>query len=1102
MLQTRLPVVNIPPEKREELDRELREIYQSIKDKFKVFGTFQEVLVESRDYSSKDLKDEQEPEEFVKRTIIEPLIDFLGYEIVSETVLPSPSGRKKPDYTIRPKNRDKPIFYVEAEPLNTDLYSKGHGVSQVKEWLLSRASKTDYGIATDGLKWIVLQFETTSAQSKDFLKVDLRPIFLKILNPAVFVDKEEIEKLETDLLTLHCEYVSLFLEGYLERIEKEKEEISKRFYNDYVRYVFGCDRKGNRAPGICLLDKVREPPEANGNDANLFSVIFMNRLIFIRFLEDKRIVPKNLLKRMLNDYKASETPASFYTTYLKPLFYEVFNKGKENRISAVKRNPLYDQIPYLNGGLFREVISYEKNYDIENEGVELVLENLLESYDFGLDSIIDPDILGYIFEKTINFISGTGTDQQKMQGAYYTPDDVVEFIIEETLTPVLLRKMIEGLRDSGWSDADLRGYERIEDILNPQNMPKNPKHIRNMINSISTIKILDPACGSGHFLTAMLSQILRVKESLLRSVSYDVDRYKLKREIISQNLFGVDIDENAVEIARLRLWLSIIEEVEDSEHIDTLPNIDFNIIAGNSLVGWLDENLLTHPLIDLLEDPYIRESLVSLGTFYQADMGKIEKLLKRRNLKDTITAYKKLVKIYSLESGEPAVQIRDVLEKIRVKLYEVISNSYLNFLHENGHVSKNELKKIGKLLSTRKPFHWKIDFEDALADSGFDIVVGNPPYVEDKNYDETDLRIVKCLKANKKKKSRDLEEALFYQSMNCRNTHAYFIERSIRLLKEKGRFGFIVPIALVSTDRMCPIRGFIHNNSSQVRYYNFDDRPGKIFSGLEDCRSTIIITEKGRGVRKVTTSKYHRWHSENRAKLFKELQTTYWSIDKRRDVVPKIGTMIEKKILRKLKRKSKRSKVLGDFFKKEGATIWYHNAPRYWVHAHTEEYLPKVEYYDSYEESKFGRIEPRTLRESKVSSHYKSVTIDQDYSVIVNGLLNSSLFYWWFVIWSDGRDLLSQHIKSFYLNLDSFSKNLKKRLDPLIDRLMKTYEENSNVKINRRSGGYAIRIKEIVPSKSKAIIDEIDDVFSDYYRFDDKEKAFIKEFDIEFRIKD
>jgi len=1094
MYQARLPLIQIDPEKRENLDRKLGAVYQKIKNRFKIFGTFQEVLTRpTAKFYSKDLKDEQIPEESTKRNLIEPLIELLGFEIISETMLVSPGGRKEPDYVIRPKKQDKPIIYVEAEPINTDLYSKGHGISQVKDWLISRASKTDYGIATDGFLWILLKFDTTSAQSKEFLKVDLRPIFLRILNPKAFISQEEVEKVEERFLTFDREYISKFLEGYLDYIEKEKEEISKRFYNDYVRYIFGFDEKGNTVKGTCLLDKVVLPSDTS-SDRNLFSVVFMNRIIFVRFLEEKGIVPKNLLRRLLKEYKSSRTPGSFYETYLKPLFYEVFNKGRDSRTSRVKSNPLFNQIPYLNGGLFREVVEDEKDFNIENEGIELVIENLLEKYSFGLDSGINPDILGYIFEKTINFISGTGTNQQKMKGAYYTPDDVVEFIIENTLIPTIFNKMIDGLKKSGWSETDLKGYNSIEDILSPENMPKNPIHIAKMIETIETIKVLDPACGSGHFLTAMLSQILRVKESLLRTIGKDVERYQLKREIISENLFGVDIDDNAVEIARLRLWLSIIEEVENPQHIDTLPNIDFNIIAGNSLIGWLDEKLSIHPLINLLEDTYLQERLADLTEFYEKEMKIIEELLGKMKLKDTIEAYKMLLRMYSLESGERAVKIHHIIEKIREKLYEVISNSYLAFLHENGSLDKKEFDELGKRLSGRNPFHWKIDFEDVFAEGGFDVAVGNPPYIEDANYDNIDLIIIEVLKKTRKGK-RKIGRPLFYNSKDCGNTHAYFAERSIKLLKRNGMFGFIVPISLASTDRMGSIRGFIHNNSSKVKYFNFDDRPGKIFSGLEHCRATIVITSKGTGVDQVFTSKYHRWYTENRSNLFADLKTTDWEITHPEHIVPKIGTKIEKKILKKIREKSFR-KTVSDFIEDAGVKIWYHNAPQYWIHAHTEDHLPKTQYFENYDEER-GR--PYNLREEKVSSHYKSLVFDSESSFVINGLLNSSLFYWWFVIWSDGRDLLAQHVKDFPIDLHKFPSKLKKRLRPLVDELMKSYDRNSNVKVNRRSGGYVIRYTEIIPSKSNKIIDDIDNIFADDYGFSKDEKTFIKNFDIEFR---
>jgi type I restriction-modification system DNA methylase subunit len=1105
-----LPVLKISAQKRVELNSKLKELYEDIKSRFKAFGKFQNVLTQMDGYSSKDLKDEQEPEEFAKQFLIKPLIEFLGYETIAETAMPSPFGMKKTDYKIRPKNQDAPLFYVEAEPFNMNLNSVGHGISQVNDWLLSRASKTPYGIATDGFRWIILKFEEASSRARPFFTVDLKPVFVKFLNAYTFSRADEADRIEESFLYLHAENASVFLESFLEYAEEEREAISKKFYNDYVRYVFGFDEKGQRVQGTYLLKEIIPPSNVAGNEANLFAVIFMNRVLFIKFLEEIGIVSKNLLKSLLDKYKASGSASTFYEAYLKALFYEVFNKSKESRRTVVTANPLYREIPYLNGGLFRQVIHQESNYGVSNEGIELIIDTFLKEYKFGskeqiAKENINPDVLGYIFEKTINYISGQGTNQQKAQGAYYTPDDVVGFIIDETLTPVIFGKMLEGLRSAGWRDIDLKDFDSIETLLNSNNRPKSRIAVRKMVEALDTIRVLDPACGSGHFLTAMLARILRVKESLMRSVDEEVDRYHLKREIISKNIYGVDIDANGVEIARLRLWLSLIEEVEDPSHIETLPNIDFNIVAGNSLIGWLHETLDTHPLIDLLEDSLVKTTLESIATTHSKDVTEVRKLLGNRKINDTIEAYERLIRLYSLESGELAVKIREAIENIRTRLYEVFNSSYVTFIHEKSNLckmSQGEFAELSENLENRMPFHWKVDFGKVFENGGFDVVVGNPPYIENGNYNEFELNAIKCTKVvNNDGKTQDTREPLLYASSDCGNTHAYFIERAITLMNEDGKFGFIVPVSLVSTERMNSIRQFVHSTSSAVKYYSFDDRPAKIFSGIEHCRSTIIIVGKGRGVQRVTTSKYHKWYTKDRAKFLKNLKTTYWTIENRSAIVPKIGTNIEREIIEKLKQISK-GKTLKDDLKNDGTDVWYYNAPQYWIHAHMGQYVPKIEYFDKYKKS--GKeIIPQGHGKTQISSHYKELTVDSKDQYIVNGLLNSSLFYWWFVVWSDGRDLLTQHITSFPIDLSSFPKTLREQMEIRVTELMKSYEDNSNIKMNVRSDGkYCIRIKEIIPKKSKTIIDQIDDLFAEYYTFTEKEKEFVKTFDVKFRMED
>lgn len=407
---------------------------------------------------------------------------------------------KKPDYKIKPINQDKPLFYVEAEPFNTDLTSRGHGISQVNDWLLSRASKTPYGIATDGLKWVLVKFEEASSKARPFFTVDLKPVFAKFLHKIVLGKPNEAEQMEESFLYIDSENALQFLEKQLEILEEEKEATSRSFYNDYVRYVFGYDENGQRIQGTYLLKEVIPPSNVVKDQSNLFAVVFMNRVIFIKFLEENEIVSKTLLKDLWGRYRESGSASSFYEAYLKALFYQVFNKGKESRRTNVATNPFYKNIPYLNGGLFREVIPMEGNYSINDEGIELVINTFFKKYKFGSNQQINADMLGYIFEKTINYISGQGTNKQKEEGAYYTPDDIVGFIIEETLTPVIFRKMIDGLRNAGWRDVDLKDFDSIDTLLSSENRPKSRIAVRKMIEAIDSIRVLDPACGSGHFL--------------------------------------------------------------------------------------------------------------------------------------------------------------------------------------------------------------------------------------------------------------------------------------------------------------------------------------------------------------------------------------------------------------------------------------------------------------------------------------------------------------------------------------------------------------------------------------------------------------------------
>ena len=1061
MAQTRFAFPEIEEQEIQQLNDKLRELYQNLRRSFRRVSTLQEVLNNSGTFQSRDLVDRQEPEEFTKRTFIEPLIDFLGYEIIAETPITAPSGSTRtPDYTIRPRGRTEPTLYVEAEPFHINLRSPNHGVSQVEFWISLKSADTDYGIATNGLDWILLKYNETTHETNTIFQVNLRPLLICFLNRTLATEDSLVE-IKKRFLTLHIQHISLFLNNYLERLDRTREEISKRFYNEYVKYVFGVDEDGNPFQGAFLLNKIIRPLNVTDDEARLFAVIFMNRMVFVKFLEQKGIVEGDLLGRLLHEYRQSHVMLSFYRMYLQPLFYEVFNKGRNNRIQPIQNNPFFNTIPYLNGGLFRHSIRLEQEYDLENDGVELILDNLLEQYDFGEGQEIDPNILGYIFEKTINFISGSGeTNAQKMKGAYYTPDDLVKYIIEQTVVPIIYRKMIESLRQSGWNEADLRGYNSLGDIL--AHLPNNPIHLQSMIDSIDTVKILDPACGSGHFLTGVLSEILHIKESLLKILGRAVDRYRLKRDIVSKNLFGVDIDANAVEIAKLRLWLSIIQDVDRSEHIQTLPNIDFNIFSGNSLIGWLDESLVTHPLTNLSEKPSIREKLDHLRSSNRVATEEVEQLLSTSTLENVVNAYRRLVAIYTVESGERAVEIRGIISEIREALYDVINQSYIDFLHSNGHFTAQKLAQISRDLPSLTPFHWRIDFQNVLIDGGFDVILGNPPY-------------------GNILKDKEKEIMFFYDTINANEIAANFMERSLPVVRRNGFIGLVLANSIAINASTSTARTVIRENMSQSKMALFGTRPAKLFKGVE-IRAMIFEGEKdcptSEGI--IFTTEAIKFTSEQRNRLLEHLcfeRTDGLTLGRSKigdgledNSLPKVGNPQIRNILLKLRDMS--AITIAERVNQQGfnVTLEFRKTGGYWLNA----------------------LETFPYRSSKIETVSFESEIERNFALI---LINSSLLYLYWSTYSNLRDFPLSLLAKFPFprreTLEPYNASIVSLKGNIIDCLSGSY-----IAHNETDSG---RVGEFRTAQCRRQIDEIDDLVGIIYGLTADEITFVKHYDIHIR---
>ena len=364
-------------------------------------------------------------------------------------------------------------------------------------------------------------------------------------------------------------------------------------------------------------------------------------------------------------------------------------------------------------------------------------------------------------------------------------------------------------------------------------------------------------------------------------------------------------------------------------------------------------------------------------------------------------------------------------------------------------------------LSSHKPFHWFIAFYGILKNGGFDVIIGNPPYVE----------------YSKVKKQYTVKR---YKTEKCGNLYAMSIERSFNL--SKGPIGMIVQLPLVCTDRMIPAQSLFKSAHRKSWFANFDDRPGRLFDDLQHIRATIFLTtqEKDLDTATLYATKYNRWFTEVRSILFEGIVYEDITDICVKGAFPKIADSVGKSVANKL-RNSKKS-VLS--FKTGRCLCHFHNSPQYWIRA--TDFVP---YFWNERDGE------------KISSHVKPLylTTELDASIVA-ATLNSSLFYWWFVIHSNCRDLTSREIRSFPIGVSQMDETIKRSLSKFSTDLMQDLKRHAHRKeTNYKTTGKVV-YDEFFPRHSKPIIDKIDRVLAEHYGFTDEELDFIINYDIKYRM--
>lgn len=914
-----------------------------------------------------------------------------------------------------------------------------------------------------------------------------------------------------------------------ENFSKNVEQVTKKFYENF--------RKEHKKfiefiKGISVV-----------TDREWYASLMLNRLMFCYFIQKKGFLDKNLnyLKEKLTYCQQKKGKDKFYVSFYKNFLLALFHQGLGSPDQSEELKKEIGKIPYLNGGLFdvHELEKMYENIDISDKAFEAIF-HFFDQYNWHLDTNvtasgkdINPDVIGFIFEKYIN-------DRAQM-GAYYTKEDITDYISKNCIIPFLFdeteRKYAKAfkpeaeiwqmLKESGdtyiyeavkkgvdlplpkeieigidttkpnllerrndwnktapaefalpteiWREVvdrrkryaeikskidngeithindfityNLNIRQFLQDIIDNHS---DPDFIRHLYEALSNITIIDPTCGSGAFLFAAMNILEPIYESCLQRMENFVEeapkgkyakfeeiikyvkasehpnlKYFVFKNIILRNLYGVDIMKEAVEIAKLRLFLKLVATVEADYKkpnlgLEPLPDIDFNIRSGNTLIGYA-----TKKEIDDLQGMFVTPKMK-------------EQILEECDLVSRAFQRFKEIQLKGYENKKEFTKAKTEL----ISRLQKLSNNLNNILYKQHYESMD----YEKWLQTHQPFHWFAEFYEIINDrKGFDVVIGNPPYVE-------------------YSKVRDIYRINNYKTEKCGNLYAFVIERAINILKDKNNLGMIIPLTFIANNNMSELRSFLTKNGN---FYSssYEIRPSSLFEGVEQ-RLTIFILRQS--FTQLFSTSIQRWTSEQRTDLFSLIRyaPTYFN-----GTIWRLSSFVENSIYQKLlKQKPINSYVSNNYSSKNN--LHYRTAGvRYWI------------------------IFLNNGFQSKSLSNKLVSFVDNCPSKEIMSTLNSNLFWWYYSTNFDMFNLKDYMIFSFRYNIQNDN-----RLSKISDILEKDLNKNKKLLITNSKTRGTIESYIFLKKKSKPIIDEIDTVLAEHYGFTAEELDFIINYDIKYRM--
>ena len=1053
---------------------------------------------------------------------IEEIAERSGFQILKCEVdeLPTSSVCKKLDTKLR-KNAENYICIFEAPPLSGE---DGRGAHHLWVAPVKKVEKRD-----------VVLIEYDSVDKASFLFEKMEGLSFSLDESPTIIDV--VERVQAAFLINSEKITKDFYTGF------------KKEHTNFAKFITGIDDH--------LDDK-------DNKNKQWYTSVMLNRLMFCYFIQKKGFLDSDVdyLRHKLEWTQQEEGNDQFFKRFYKGFLVNLFHDGLNAPHHDHEFETIYGRIPYLNGGMF-DVHQIEQDYaglDIADDAFQSLFD-FFDKWHWHLDDRmtatgrdINPDVLGYIFEQYIN-------DRAQM-GAYYTKEDITEYIGRNTIIPYLMdavkqkdeklfkpnSELWQFLKQSGdryiydavkkgfdkpipeeiavgidttqpnllerrkhWNDRTpeelalpteiwretierLQRYRTIKTKIEQGEitaindfitynldirqfaydyLAHTPNHlfVGYFYDALQHVTILDPTCGSGAFLFAALNIleplydicISRMQEfheqnqHLFTKQLQEIEnkyrsniQYFIYKSIILRNLYGVDIMVEATEIAKLRLFLKMVAVVDVDKRdpnlgLDPLPDIDFNIRCGNTLVGYATEKEL--------------EAGIAYSDFFTAQ----EFRDKVHDEMDKVARTYDVFKSIQLSQAEDMAAFKRAKNDLKARL-----NALNDLLNRQMFGSIDSTIDYDSWLYSHQPFHWLAEFYEIINDhGGFDVIIGNPPYV------------VYAPKAF------SYYIGSQYKTRDCANLYAFCIERSYVILNDKCRFGMIVPNSSISADKMLPVQKEI-TEKKNCWISNYAWRPSKLFEGANMLLAIIINTRSKKP--SVQTTVYHRWNNEYRQVLFRCISYTDVTDVMTKGTIPKVPSLIAVSIIKRMQKVSKNTLLSGAALVCPSDNyLYYFRAVLYWFKILDR----KPILIEDGTETVTGEMKPL---------YYPS----KEQRDIIISILSSNTYFLHYIIWSSCQVVNSRDFNMFF-DYNSLTKDKKTLLHRLGTLLQEDYQKNSVVKTrsySKRGRSFIMQKQYFYIKKSKPIIDEIDKVLAAHYGFTEEELDFIINYDIKYRMGD